>query len=230
MLMPYDWTNLPAKLPITFMAYSQMIGEHSMELANSINELRRLTSSLEAWKSLIEGKSDEGKDELVIEFIDSPTTVALNLPYVIRSRFIYSIAHLCHQANQTQEGKWKDDLPIDTEIYFKESDHYGSGWHSYKKLKLALERIADKKYQKDSYDFRNKYNHRYSPRIELGLTGLVTRNVGPSGQVSYGFGYTQPLKLDKIVKLLKNQHALCSKAFFSYQKLVTEHAEAIKCA
>lgn len=50
-----------------------------MELANSINELRRLTSSLEAWKSLIEGKSDEGKDELVIEFIDSPTTVLLSI-------------------------------------------------------------------------------------------------------------------------------------------------------
>jgi hypothetical protein len=36
---PYGWYKLPDPLPSQWMAYSQMLSEHSRELANSINEL-----------------------------------------------------------------------------------------------------------------------------------------------------------------------------------------------
>lgn len=226
-LAPYEWSNLPKKLPVSYMAYSQMLDEHSRELANSINQIRRLIAVLESWNSVISVIETKEKYDLILEFIDAPATIALNFPYVVRSRFIYSIAHLCHQANRSKDVDWVDDLSMDSEIYFEDADKCGSKWKSYGKLKLAIEKIGNKAYQKETFDFRNKYNHRYSPKIEIGLTGLVSRIVGDDGAVSYGLGYTEPLKVSDIVQVLKKQHEYCSKAFVHYQKLVNEHTQAI---
>jgi len=205
-----------------------MLSEHSSELANFINELLRHIKSLEAWKDVIDGKNDDDeKCEIIIEFVSPIATLAINMPYVIRSRFIYSVAHLCHQANQTKQINWVDDLPLDNEIYFETADKFCALWKRYKKLKLSLEKISNKKFQSDTYDFRHKYHHRYSPSIEIGLTGLVTRNVGDNGAVSYRFGYTEPLKIAQILPALAEQHANCLKAFEEYRKLINEHISTI---
>ena len=227
---PYNWYELPDQLPIQWMAYTQMLSEHSRELANSINELLRYITSLAAWKGVIDSKDGDVKYEIIIEFVSPIATLAINLPYVIRSRFIYSVAHLCHQANQTKQKEWADDLPIDHEIYFNAADNYCLLWKQYTKLKITLEKISNKKFQSDTYDFRNKYNHRYSPRIELGLTGLVTRNVKNDGRANYAFGYTDPLKIDQLLPALTEQHANCLRAFEKYRKLVNEHISAIERA
>ncbi len=210
------------------MAYWEMLGEHTQEIANSINQIRMLTTSLEAWDRHLASKDDDKQRlSLIVEFIDPPATVALNLPYVIRSRFIYSIAHLCHQANQTVNPKWKDDLRLDSEIKFKDADIHGRDWRSYNRLKLNLEKIEGEQYRKETQDFRNKYNHRYSPKIEIGLTELVTR-VRVSGRFTYAFGYAEPLKLQNVVAILKQQHKACCVAFSSYQILIADHIKSIK--
>jgi hypothetical protein len=50
------------------------------------------------------------------------------------------------QANMVKlKTLWKDDLPIDDEIYFKEADNYGKQWTNYSKIKLSLERNANKR-------------------------------------------------------------------------------------
>jgi len=152
------------------------------------------------------------------------------MPYIIRSRFIYSIAHLSHQANQINLDNWQDDLPLDGEIYFEQADEYGKSWKKYSKLKLSLEKIANKKYNKLMHDFRNSYNHRYSPRIELGITGLVTRIVNENGKVSYGFGHIDPILLKDAIPLLEEQHLICLKAYQKYQDVVNEQTREInKC-
>src|SRR5712692_6336429 len=182
LLISYSWYKLPNPLPPQWLVYNLMLSEHSSELANFINELLRHIKSLEAWKDVIDGKNDDDeKCEIIIEFVSPIATLAINMPYVIRSRFIYSVAHLCHQANQTKQINWVDDLPLDNEIYFETADKFCALWKRYKKLKLSLEKISNKKFQSDTYDFRHKYHHRYSPSIEIGLTGLVTRNVGDNG-------------------------------------------------
>jgi len=225
----YNWTKLPQSLCITYLAYSQMLNEHSREIANSINQLQRLILSLKAWNLHLHSiDDDQRKFNIVSEFVDPIATVAINLPYVIRSRFIYSTAHLSHQANQSLCSEWKDDFPLDSEIYFAQADKFGSDWRAYNKLKQVLEKIASGNYVEESIDFRNKYNHRYSPRIEIGLTGLVSRNVDKSGHVSYSLGYTEPLKLINIVTILGAQHVFCLKAFSKYQILVKEQISSIQ--
>jgi hypothetical protein len=224
----YDWYVLPGNIPHEWWAFSQMVKEHSMELANSINELLRYIYSLTAWEKVIKNKSESEKHRIVLNFINPVATIALNLPYVIRSRFVYSIAHLCHQANKHKQKNWKDDLALDSEIYFGDADKHGKHWEKYKKLKRSLDKISNKKYQTDTNDFRNKYNHRYSPMIEIGLTNLVTRKVGKNGRVSYSFGFTNPLTLVYILPIMTDQFEKCLISHKNYQELVNKQIEEIK--
>jgi hypothetical protein len=227
-LAPYRWDNLNKALPFEFAAYSQFLKEHSSELSNSINDLQMYIVSLKAWEKVISSLEDQELFHAISEFVSPIATLAITLPYVIRSRFIYSVAHLSHQANQIKlKALWCDDLPIDDEIYFKEADKYGSQWKCYKKLKLSLENIANKSYNQTMQDFRNSYNHRYSPRIELGITGLVKRNVYNDGRVSYGFGYIEPILLKDAIPSLIEQHSFCLKAYEKYQSLVNEQTNEI---
>lgn len=227
--MPYGWSALPDPLPIRWMAYSQMLQEVSNEIANSINDLTRYTHQLEAWNAVISPLDDNKRFEVAHEFIDPLATLALNLPYVIRSRFIFATAHLSNQANSAKLGKtWSDDLPLDDEIFFSAADLYGKHWVKYAGLKTRLEKIAGKDMRTATSDFRNTYNHRFSRRIVLGHTNVVTRYVNPATKaVSYGFGGLPPLTLEVVIEQLKLQCTRCYAAFGAFQKLVKEHEDAI---
>ncbi|MCG9124863.1 hypothetical protein LH460_09275 [Laribacter hongkongensis] len=230
--MPYGWGALPQKLPAEWMPYVEMFKEFYQELANIVNDLTRYTHQLAAWCDVVDKLDDKGKFNVAIEFVDPLATIALNLPYVIRSRFIFAAAHLCHQAGRAKAPKgWKDDLALDDEIYFAQAEKAGSLLKAWAKLKLRLERIGDRSYKVNTKDFRNTYNHRFSPRVVVGQTNIVTRKVdAKSKQVSYEFGGTEPLTLKLVVELLEEQCQHCYKAFESFQMLVQEQEKAISAA
>ncbi|MDH1180100.1 hypothetical protein N5C72_18600 [Achromobacter mucicolens] len=206
-----------------------MFQEFSRELANVINELTRYTHQLAAWRDVVDKLDEKGKLSVAVDFVNPLATIALNLPYVIRSRFIFATAHLSHQATRAlTTGAWKDDLPLDREIYFSQADATGKPWKMYRKLKPQLERIGDQAYQDKTQDFRNTYNHRFSPHIVLGQASMVTRCIDPKTErVSYTFGWIPPLTLELVVELLEQQCDHCYKAFERFQKLVREHERAI---
>lgn len=228
---PYNWGELPQTLHMTWLPYSQMFDEFSRELANAINELTNYTHQLAAWRDLLAPMDHQQQLDAAVDFIDPVATVALNLPYVIRSRFIFASAHLCHQANHAKErAVWKDEFPLDGEVWFDAADKYGKAWKRYNAFKTRLEKVGAKNYQTATHDFRNAYNHRFSPRIVLGISNLVTRRVNKvTGTVSYGFGQTPALTLPRIVDLLEDQCRQASRTFESFQQLVREHEAAI-CA
>src|SRR5258708_39687849 len=85
-LMPYDWSKLPNRLDIRWMAYSQMLPEFSRELANIINRLTTDVRRLEAWAAVVARLSEDDKMQATFEFIDPFATFAVGLPYVSRSR------------------------------------------------------------------------------------------------------------------------------------------------
>lgn len=225
----YEWESLSNGLNAAWLPYARMFDEFSREIANSLNQLTDYVTRLKAWSMVIASMEDRQKMDATHEFIDPLATIALNLPYVIRSRFIFATAHLCHQANRSREGAaWKDDLPLNDEIYFEAANKYGGRWKNYKNLKLRLEKISAKRYQEGTHNFRNTYNHRFSPRIVIGITQFVTRHVDKrSGKVTYGLGGTAALDLDIIVKLLIEQCDNCRDAFEAFQKLIGEHKASI---
>lgn len=228
--MPYGWSDLPNPLNATWMAYSQMLGEFSAELANTINAFSHDVHRLQAWADVVRTLPNRQKLEATHQFIDTLATNAVNLPYVVRSRFAFATAHLCHQANMIKDfGGWKDDLPLDGQIWLNTADIYGDGWDGYVPLKLALEALGGKAFKDATGDFRNAYNHRFSPRFVIGMTGLVSRLVDrDTGQVSYGFGGREPLDLGEIADLLAVERDRCYVAFAAFQALVGEHEAAIK--
>lgn len=242
----YDWGNLPDPLQVPWWAYGEMFQEFSRDLANSVNQLVKYVHRLKAWSAVINGLDDASKLEVLLEFIDPVAIVTLNLPYAIQSRFIFATAHLAHQANITKDGNaWKDDLPLDREITFKTAEKYAAQWKSYETLRRTLKEISADDYKKATCDYRNKYNHRISPRIEIGLTGMDTRSkikngriVGATGiimskisdqeTIQYAFGATPPLRIEQIITALEEQCVRCHAAFEAFKALVQEHEAYIR--
>lgn len=225
----YGRDALPRPLHITWMPYSQMFDEFSREIANAVNALTQYTHRLAAWRDVLAPMNQKQHLDATMEFIDPLATIALNLLYVIRSRFIFATAHLCHQANRARQGAaWSDEFPLDDEVWLKISNTYGKGWRHYNSLKTRMEKVGAKDYQRATHDFRNAYNHRFSPQIVLGMSQIVTRHVDRStGAVSYGFGGAPALTLPYVVDLLEVQCQHCYRSFDVFQKLVREHEAAI---
>ncbi|MCS3926123.1 hypothetical protein M2175_001154 [Bradyrhizobium elkanii] len=228
--MPYNWSNLPNPLDAQWMAYSWMLDEFARELANTVNGFTNDVHSLTAWSSVVQPLTQKRQLEATREFIDKLATSAVNLPYVVKGRFAFAAAHLCHQANMLKfPATWSDDLPLDGEIYPHVADSYGKSWKSYRHLKHALDAIGGRAFRDGTGDFRNAYNHRFSPRFVVGMTQLVARTINSStGQVRYGFGGRDPLELAKIVSLLEQEQVRFYMAFERFQELVREHEQAIR--
>jgi len=226
-VMQYRWSILPNSLDGIWLPYSLMLDEFARELANVINAFTCYVHQLHAWSTVLAPMSVEEKQEAMREFVDVLATVAVNLPYIIRSRFIFATAHLCHQANRTR-GAWEDDLPLDKEIYFDTADRYGAGWSRYSRLKQRLEAVNSRAYQKATHDFRHTYNHRFSLRFAVGMTHSVTRTADEkTGQITYAIGGLPPLEMSVVADLLVQERDRCYLAFEAFQQLVHEHEEAI---
>jgi hypothetical protein len=222
--MPYRWAQLPADLDIGWLAYSLMLEEFANEIANGINDLTNYAHRLKAWSIVVSTLNDDEKFDAVHEFIEPTAVTGLNLPYVIRSRFFFAIAHLSHQANRALDGpKWRDDLALDNEIYSDEVERIATRWRPYRRLRLRLDRIGNKTFGTATHDFRNAYNHRFSPRIEIGISQIVTRKPDKtSAGVTYVFGQTPSLQLNKIADLLSEQCEHSYAAFEAFQSLIRE--------
>jgi hypothetical protein len=173
--------------------------------------------------------TDHEKLDATHEFIDPIATIGLNLPYVIRSRFIFAAAHLSHQANRSREGaSWRDEFPLDNEVYFDAADKFFASWRTYTAFKRCVETFGNKEYQTATRDFRNAYNHRFSPRFVIGITRIVTREADLHAKsVSYSYGGVPALNLDFVARLMDEQYRLGLDAFHSFQALVREHEASI---
>lgn len=227
--MPYDWTCLPKPLDLFWLPYAGMLDEFAREIANPINSLTHSVQRLRAWAAVVPSLSDRQKQYACHEFIDGLATLTVNLPYVIRSRFIFATAHLSHQANIVHDrSAWVDDLPLDREIYMAEADARGKKWKKYPALKQRLEGLSARAFRAATHDFRDSYNHRFSPRFVIGVTQVVKRQVdGASGRIRYNFGGLEPLRLDEIADLLATERNEAYRAFRAFQALVHEQSEAI---
>ena len=227
-LMPYDWGGLPKSVPGSWLIYHQMFTEYSMEIANAVNDLTKHLRRLRAWDLVLPSLNEDGKMEALDEFIRTIATDALSLPYAIRSQFIFAITHLCHQANQALPGfRWVDDLPEDEKIGFNQAEKYGQQWSAYPRCKDTFEKIFKGDFKTDTLDFRHSHNHRFAPRVLIGLSGFITRKPAPTGGWQYVWGYTEPLRLNRIADALLGQCRACQSAFEALQALVAEHEAAI---
>jgi hypothetical protein len=236
--MPYGWFKPPQtiRLDTEFglqqMAYRDLADDAARDLANGINHLIGLTVRLEAWHKVIEGLDDQQTNQLLHEFVQDLASTALLSPYTLKARFHFAIAHLSHQANCVSQGdSWTDDLtalPEDWDIKQEVAVRVARPWRSWKKLNKALNTVDMGDYKTATGDFRSKHTHRFTPRVELGLSQSIKRFWPKDGKApSYGIGGTPPLKLDAVVRELKTQCLCLSACYAEFRTLVAEQSEAL---
>lgn len=223
--MPYNWWRLPDPIGGLWLPYTQMLNEYAAELANIINDLTHDVRRLQAWARVVQPLTDAEKLAACHEFIDTLGTVALGRPYAIKSRFAYAAGHLCHQANMANDlANWRDEFPDDRVLYLNDIDPAGRGWKTFRSFKRRVEAIGGAAFRNATDDFRNAYNHRFSARILIGMTSMVTREVLNGGRVRYGIGGSEPLGLERVADLLCVERDHCYLAFEAFQSLVEEQA------
>jgi hypothetical protein len=227
-MMGYRWWSWPTeKINGWWMIYGQMLDDFATELANSINDLTNHVARLRAWAQLVEPLSDDDRHEATHEFIDQLGIVALGLPYAIKNRFAVAAAHLSHQANRARDfAGWTDEFPADDKLTLNDIDTFGSSWKNFRTFKQAIEPIANRAFKDATGDYRNRFNHGFSPRLLFGITKLVSRDVN-EGRVSYGIGGAPPLDLCAIAELIEGECEKCYAAFQLFQDLVIEQITAI---
>lgn len=228
-LAPYRHILVKQTVGFALAAFHEMLSEHAETLANEINSLGYHIAQCKAWSKVLPSHSVEDQLLLLIECVEATAYAALGSPYALRSRFIFSAAHLCHQANFITRKDWsesrlpKNDRAVDYKTMLAVSD----GWKTFSAFKSSLDKLNSEAVTKATGDFRHKYNHRVPPRIAQGQSQIVTRTVHEDGSSSYGFGYVSPLSLAEIAQVLTEQHSVALEVFAKYSELAREQLSVI---
>ena len=220
-VIEYDIIEKPKCNNLGLMVYSEFLLEHTNQLVNDIHSFRLNLIKLNSWNNVIHKYSEQEKFNLLVEFLEPLLVFLHDLPYSINNRFIFSLSHLCHQANRYTLDEWKDDLPEDSSIKYKTMNKYCSKWEYFDEFLLKLKKLSGDEYLRETNEYRNRLHHRIPIYTEIGISNMMSRKkINDTGEVSYSFGYIEPMPLSKTINLLKQQYiAMCS-CFYAYKKLL----------
>lgn len=228
-LAPYDHIETRSPLDISYMPYYGTLEDHLSALANEINSFGYHVGQIEAWAGVLPSHEVVDQLSILMEFVEPIATTAVGAPYALRSRFIFSVSHLCHQANRFVHKHWPESsLPDDRSINYKTMLAVGIPWSRFEPFRKSLDGIFDAAYEAETGDFRHKYQHRLPPRFQHGQTQRVSRQRdGKNGRASYGFGYAPPIQLHELAPKLRTKHRQALKTFQQYSELIREHISRI---
>jgi hypothetical protein len=227
-LAPYGHLALPNDNGFRVFLYRSMVEDHARHLANDVNRLCRDAEQLAAWNTVLGAHDAPDQLTLLGEFVEGLAVMSVALPYALRNRFHFSVAHLSHQANLLTCPGWKESqLPSDISVSRKTTIAAAQSWQAFPELLKRLDGLNDEGFVTATRDFRNKYNHRFPPRFVLGFTQTVSRMLKEPGRTSYGIGGVPPLELTDIVSALRLQCDVALDSFRCYSRLAEDQVSAI---
>lgn len=225
-LAPYEHVDLPHIEGIQALTYLPMVASHLQHLANELNAFVYHFEQIVAWAAVLPRYDLGSQLVLLREFVACPATVLITYPYSLRSRFIFSVSHLSHQANLlTREKATEADLPADNAINYKVMVRASGHWNGFAAFDTALRDLDDADYKKTTRDFRHKYQHRIPSNIQVGHTETVVRMRHANG-ARYGIGGSGPLVLTALLSELTRQHEVAIRVFDAYSGLIREQLNA----
>ncbi|CAM2884945.1 hypothetical protein SHLO109777_05825 [Shewanella loihica] len=216
-MMPYDY-NVNGQGGI----WGSFVSEFTRELLNTINGLASQINSLNIWLNVLNSKPDDEQFPLRYEFTRLPLNYCLHKPREFRERLIFCLSHLCHQADTHTQPGYRDRLEPDHRIGIDTLRRVASPWASALNALEAISQISSSNFDQSTGQFRNRTQHRIPPSLEYGHTNLVTRNQTPSGEVSYSFGFSEPITTEAALPLLIEQWELMRSGFERYWQVVEE--------
>lgn len=227
-LAPYNHIVPRTKIPISWATHHEMVLEYLRTLANELNGFRRRISQLQAWRRVLPTFDFHEQMFLHIEIVDSVALSAASTPYALRSRLIFSAAHLSHQANLITDAEWQESrLPMDGYIDYKAFKACASRWCSHSELDSELGRLASGTIVDATGDFRNSYNHRLPLSLAHGISRTVQRSKNETGGWSYEFGGSPAVPLGVLCEALSEQHGYGLAGFFALSRMIEEQLSAI---
>ncbi len=224
-------------------------------------ELRELTSQMNHWHSDLRKwhawnkviKEYEGDNAWLLrrEFLEARVHQCLLWPSAIRDALTFVGTNSLHQVRLSSEEKYKDFIEGDPAHPDEKRSHLtrrkkekrlakiASAWPSSGKFLASLRKINDREYQQETSDYRNRANHAIAPRLGVGLTQTVIREVVQATQmeeqedgtykpvpipgklsVRYGFGGTSPLDFEEARVSNLHQYLRARDCYCNYVELL----------
>ena len=237
----------------------QMVEDELRELTNIMNRWCGDLHRWHAWNNVIRICEEKEAWEVRREFVEALVHHCLLEPSAMRDRITFVATNAFHQVRLSSEDGYKDRLegdpkqPNEKPVFLgrrkkeKRLKKVVSDWDESRAFIESLEAINDSLYQQATYDYRNRVNHAIGPRLGLGITQAVTRNVVQATQmerqpdgtcraepipgklsVSYGFGGTQSINLEEARTLNLQQYRLARTGYNQYYELLKSKVIGIK--
>jgi hypothetical protein len=207
---------------IGWFIFLNIAKDNVRELLNTINGYYIDLTKLESWKSVLDTCEDEYRNDFIFEIIDPFASHTLNYPSLVKQKIIYAACMLSHQTSMLLDSTIQDCDLAEHRIKFDSLQKYSNQYNHINSLLTTLEQIDNQAFRDSTSNFRNLLHHRITPRIELGLSGLINRTVDGKSRVSYSLGGGSPLKLEDIIPSLHEQHQAGISAFEIFWTLVEE--------
>ena len=222
----FHWYDTPNSVDGSWFIYYQMLGDFSVTLANGVNLFGYNCKKIKAWASVLDNCDQDLKDRILLEFVEPICSLALNLPYAIKQRYIFAVSHLCHQANRAIFQVWRDDLVADGSINFQTAKHMARKWNSAAEFFKEISGLFDKNHEAKTNEFRHSFNHRMPSQQIIGYSAFVRRVIKEKG-VQYDFGQYPPLNLFMVSHELNSQFINQLKVMEAFKALVFEQLKVI---
>lgn len=195
------------------------------EIVFSLNKFRYYVARLSSWREIIKSYSDKQKLDLLIDFVYPLAILAIDYPYKIRNRIIYSACYLCYFSNYMLKHNPGRRLPSDRSIDYKIFKSIASGWTKFVELDDALANLNSSSFLEKTDNFRNSEHHEIPPAIEIGQTRLLRRVSSEKGRQTFSFCGQPPLTIKVLVGFLEKEHHHAVHAFRALCFLMEEQRE-----
>lgn len=199
------------------------------EIVLSLNRFRYYVARLSGWCEVIKSYSDKDKLDVLVDFIYPLAIIAIDYPYKIRNRIIYSVCYLCYFSNHLLKNNPTKRLPADGSIDYKIFKSIAIGWINFNELDNALAAMNNESFREKTNNFRNAEHHTIPPAIEMGQTRLLRRISSEKGKQTYSLGGQPPLALNVIVGLLEEEHRHAVHAFKVMCFFMEEQRKRFEC-
>lgn len=176
--LSFDQYNIPADIAHGFrwFIFHNMAQDFTQELLNEINGFITDIRSLDAWSRVNNQCPKDHKADLAIEILGPAASSTINRVYVVKQRLIYVSFMLLHQTIMIIDPSRRDFHLCEKDIDINTLSQLNNTSINIAELIKSLRKIDDNSFRNKSKNFRNSYQHRIPPNIEIGLSSFVTRN------------------------------------------------------
>jgi hypothetical protein len=255
--LPYDFDFLMNRK--WHLLGETLVSSDLNELTNLLNRWQFALLRWDTWNQVLSSYDEDTAWLLRYEFLDPLAHECLLRPSALRDTFTSVATKALHQVKLSIDSAYRDHLPGDPAspsdrpkpLNRRQKEAHlhtiARTWADGKTLLGAIRTLNSQTYKDATADYRNRVNHGIGPRLGVGETCLVTRQVAHAERmeqqadgsfmlvtipnkmsVRYGFGGTPPLDLIAAYQANERQFRLardCYGQFLSFLKKVVAEIE-----